>query len=452
MKIRILLVDDDSDQRDMLTGILAPHYQVTVAHDGHDAQKRLQKDSFDLVITDQVMPGLTGLELTRWLQSHAQEIPVLLLTGLNSFQLGFEALKAGAADYLIKNRLNPDELLFTVNAVISQRDLRKERRLRLTDMGQCGPAVDPVAHSDASRRVIHLADRVATRDTTVLLTGETGVGKEVMARYIHSRSSRRERPFVPVNCAALPATLLESALFGHEAGAFTGAVKRKLGLFELAHGGTIFLDEIGEMTIDTQPALLRVLEDHSIVRVGSARQIHIDTRVIAATNTCLQEAVKNGRFREDLFHRLNAFPIPIPPLRERREDIPQLIDMLLQRLQNEMGRVHQNRPKTLSPATRDRLVRHDWPGNIRALRNELERALIIAAGDEIQPDDLTPHVLASLDSGDTPKTLAEIEKVAILDRLSENSGNRTHTARQLGISLRSLQMRLAKYRSNGEST
>ena len=301
--------------------------------------------------------------------------------------------------------------------------------------------MDIIAQSESLKKVLTLAGQVAPQTTTVLLTGESGTGKEVIARFIHRRSPRGADPFVAVNCAALAETILESELFGHEKGAFTGATQTRRGRFELAHGGTLFLDEVGEMSVNTQPKLLRVLEEHQFERVGGSRTIIVDVRVIAATNKDLSAALEEKSFREDLFYRLNVFPIHIPPLRERREDILPLANFFINRISSRMG----HGLITLADETRNLLQQYDWPGNVREMENAIERALIVSGGSSILPGDLPLRRESGDLNSPKPTTLAEIEKSAILAALTRNGGDRRSTAEELKISLRTLQYRLKEY-------
>jgi transcriptional regulator with PAS, ATPase and Fis domain len=298
-----------------------------------------------------------------------------------------------------------------------------------------------IAESAAMRRVLTLAAQVAPQPTTVLLTGESGTGKEVVARFIHRRSPRADGPFVAVNCAALTETLLESELFGHEKGAFTGATQAKRGRFELAHGGTLFLDEIAEMSAAVQAKLLRALQEQQFERVGGTRTITVDVRVIAATNRDLIQAMEAKTFREDLYYRLNVFPIHIPPLRERRDDILPLADYFVRKLSARMGQS----TRLFAPEVKQMLEHYGWPGNVRELQNALERALIVSKSNSIQPDDLPLPLSREAATISQPTTLAEVEKAAILDALARNEGDRRKTAEQLGISVRTLQYRLKEY-------
>ncbi len=436
----ILVVDDEPAQRQFLRAALRDHDVVSVAS-GEEARQLLSSRSFDLVITDQKMPGMSGIELLGWIKEQAPETPVLILTAYGTIDSAVEAVKRGAEDYLIKPVQSPDELRMTVARTLDKRLLTARDRLyRASQEAEFPPGV--VAESTRMKEVLRLADQVAPQPTSVLLTGESGTGKEVVARYIHRSSPRSEDAFVAVNCAALTESLLESELFGHEKGAFTGATQARQGRFELANGGTLFLDEIGEMTPSLQSKLLRVLQEQTFERVGGTRTISVDVRVIAATNRNLRRALEEHSFRDDLYYRLNVFPIHLPPLRNRREDILPLARYFIQRLAPRMGKSAQE----LSRDAETVLLTHSWPGNIRELQNAIERAMIVAGGGRIEAEDLPIPVGSAAPETPHTGTLAELEKATILSTLERNGGDRRNTARELGISLRTLQYRLKEYR------
>jgi DNA-binding NtrC family response regulator len=444
MKNSILVVDDEAAQRQLLTSALAKDYLVVAAANGAEAVQLLSARGFDLIITDERMPEMNGLELIRWVREHMPEVPIIMLTAYGSIVTAVEAMKLGAQEYLTKPLKSPDELRLVVARTLQQRMLR-DQSLLLRDETEAQFPADIVAESHAMKHVLQLAAQVAPQATTVLVTGESGTGKEVVARFIHRRSPRSEGPFVAVNCAALAETLLESELFGHEKGAFTGAVQARRGRFELAHGGTLFLDEVGEMSVNLQAKLLRVLQEQQFEMVGGTRTITVDVRIIAATNKELARALEDKSFREDLYYRLSVFPIPIPPLRERREDILPLAEFLARKISMRMGR-HFN---ALSSEAQKILYNYGWPGNVRELQNALERSLIVAKTDTILPADLALH-LDQKAAEAHPTTLGEIEKAAILEALARSDGDRRITAQQLGISLRTLQYRLKEYGLSGK--
>ena len=395
-----------------------------------------EKKQYHLVISDLKLPDGDGLQLLRWLREHSPEAPVIMITAFGTVAGAVEAMKLGAVDYLGKPLSSPDELRIGVRRALEQSQVASERevlRERESVRFGCGALI---AGDPGMAKVVELARKVAPANATVLLTGESGTGKELIARCIHDNSLRANRLFVAVNCAALSPTLIESELFGHEKGSFTGAVGQHLGRFERAHGGTLFLDEVGELDGNLQAKLLRVLQERTFERVGGARQITVDVRVIAATNRNLKQMVDEGKFRDDLYYRLNAFPIEIPPLRNRPSDILLLARWFLARAARELRKPDLK----LSSQAETVLAAYNWPGNVRELENLMERVAILC-DDIIEPDDLPVTA-----SGPTrPVLFKDIERQAIEDALRANGGNRTRAAKQLGISLRTLQYRLKEY-------
>ncbi len=441
VRYTILVAEDEPGQRQLIRAILEKDFTVVTVANGEEARQLLSKRSFDLVITDERMPQLSGSELIRWAREKTPETPIIVLTAFGSIETAVEAIKLGAVDYLTKPLKSPDELRIVVSRVLEQKILNNERVLERADRELLFPTADIIATSAPMQNALELARRVAPLPTTVLLTGESGTGKEVLARLIHRASPRVDQPFVAVNCAALSETLLESELFGHEKGAFTGATQNRQGRFELAHGGTLFLDEIGETNLDLQSKLLRVLQEREFERVGGTRTITVDVRVIAATNRQLDQAMKDGDFREDLYYRVSVFPIHLPPLRDRREDIIPLADHFLKKLAKRIG----SGDRTLTPEAKKAMAVYDWPGNVRELQNAIERAVIVSRSNQITPDELPLQIPRSQAALSTSKTLADIEKDAILQALTANQGDRRKTAEQLQISLRTLQYRLKEY-------
>jgi two-component system, NtrC family, response regulator AtoC len=440
VKYSILVVDDEPAQRQLLAGSLGRDYTVVTAANAAEATQLMSRRNFDLLLTDERMPGMSGIELIRWSKEHSPETPVVVLTAYGSIETAVEAMKLGAEEYLTKPLKSPEELRLVVAKALRERGLR-DRSLLLEAESQAWFPPDVVAGSEAMRKALQLAAQVAKQPTTVLLTGESGTGKEVVARFVHRSSPRAAEAFVAVNCAALSETLLEPELFGHEKGAFTGAVQARRGRFELAHGGTLFLDEIAEMSFNLQAKLLRVLQERQFERVGGTRSIVVDVRVIAATNRDLEGAMQDRTFREDLYYRLNVFPIHLPPLRERRDDILPLAEFFIRKLSARMGRP----PAALSVEAQGRLLRHEWPGNVRELQNAIERALIVTGGSVVEGEALPLKAAAPGEGPGGLRTLADLEKGAILEALERNRGERRKTADELGISLRTLQYRLKEY-------
>jgi two-component system, NtrC family, response regulator AtoC len=435
----ILIVDDESSMRLFLSSVLEGEgYQVTPAANGKEAVELIRRRRFDLIVSDVRMPELGGMELLKLVKEQSPETPVVILTAFGSIESAVEAMKLGAADYLTKPLQSPDEVRMVAARLLSVKLIQNQNAILQEESQKAFPCTSVVTRNPALQAALDLAAQVAPTETTVLLLGESGTGKELLARCIHAGSRRAEKVFVPVNCAALAPALLESELFGHEKGAFTGAVSQHVGRFERAHGGTLFLDEIGELDLGLQSKLLRVLETRQFERVGGTRIIDTDVRIVAATNRDLKEAIQQRKYREDLYYRLNVFPIHLPPLRERREDILPLADFLAAKSARKLGRT----AKPLSPEAAGILQRYPWPGNVREMENVIERAMIVSSHEQILPQDL-PFDLTLNEP--LPTTLAEIEKQAILAALRANGGHHKKAADQLGISLRTLQYRLKEY-------
>ncbi len=433
----ILIIDDDPGFRRLMETILAAEgYRVTAAGSVAEALRSLERRQFHAVVSDLKLPDGDGLQILGWIHQHSPGTPVVMITAFGTVSTAVEAMKLGAVDYLGKPLSSPDELRITVRRALEQAQTASERELLREEQSSRFGCANMLAHDPRMLKVLELARKVAPTNATVLITGESGTGKELIARCIHDNSPRSSRVFVAVNCAALSPSLIESELFGHEKGAFTGAVSQHIGRFERAHGGTLFLDEIGELDSNLQAKLLRVLQDRTFERVGGARQITVDVRVIAATNRDLKKQVAEGKFREDLYYRLTTFPIEIPPLRERGGDIAALARFFLSRAARTLGKSSVR----LTPEAEQVLLGYDWPGNVRELENLMERMAILCDG-EVLPEDLP----ISAESGARPVTFRDIEKKAILEALEANGGNRTRAAKQLGISLRTLQYRLKEY-------
>ena len=438
---RVLVVDDEEDIRSFLADALdGEGHDVVQAEDGAAAAALLDRETFHLVLTDLRMPGMDGMELLRKLRAEQPEVEIIVLTAHGTIDTAIEAMKLGAFEYLQKPISGPAELRLVVKRALERRSLLAGRERE----GRSHDDLDVrLSYGAAVMKTVEDALRkVARTNSTVLLRGESGTGKEVAAHAIHAWSPRADGPFVAVNCAALPESLLESELFGHEKGAFTGAVERRRGRIELADGGTFFLDEIGELKPELQAALLRVLENRSFERVGGSRSIEVDVRWVAATNRDLHTMMTEGTFREDLYHRLSVFPVELPPLRERTEDILPLVEAVLPRIARKIG----VRTPELAPEARQFLVGAPWPGNVRELTNLLERAVILADGAPIERGHLVFDAPGSRSPSEAKEsTLADIERAAIKRALEANEGNRKKAAEQLGIGLRTLYDKLKRY-------
>jgi len=447
-KPRILVVDDEESHRIMLRAVLKDEgYEVVEAADGSEAVQAVEQEPFDLVLLDVRMTTMDGIEALTEIRKISPLIPVLIMTAYASVKTAVEALKAGAMDYLTKP-LDIDELKVLIEKALELYHLREENLTLKERLGDRFDFSKIIGKSRKMRELFDTLSLVAPTDATILILGESGTGKELVANAIHHNSFRKSQPFIKISCSALPETLLESELFGHERGAFTGAIARREGRFQLAHRGTIFLDEVGEMSPTTQMKLLRVLQEKEFEPLGSVQTLKVDVRVIAATNKDLTQEVKEGRFRDDLFYRLNVVPITLPPLRERKEDIPALAQHFFEvyRDKNQKGL------KEISNKTMDLLTRYDWPGNIRELENCLERAVIMARGEVISPADLPPHIQVSSRTKegqalDFPSgiSLEAVERALILKTLEETGGNRSRAAEILGINRRTLLNKLKEY-------
>jgi two-component system, NtrC family, response regulator AtoC len=442
---RILVVDDEVNARTALAELLRDEgYEVETAADAFKALGKYESFTPHVVVTDLKMPGMDGIELVKKIRGGEDPATVVVMTAFGAVQSAIDAMRAGAAEYLTKP-LNFDELLVVLDKVFEQQELRREtRQLRQRVRDRVAPN-NIVGASPPMQRVFEVVDQVAPSRATVLITGESGTGKELVANAIHMRSPRANGPFIKLHCAALAESLLESELFGHEKGSFTGAMARKDGRFQLADGGTLFLDEIGEISASIQVKLLRFLQEHEFERVGGNQTIRVDVRVIAATNKNLHEEVARGKFREDLFYRLNVVALEMPPLRDRRTDIPALSKFFLDRYARDNN-------KTLdgfAPETLERLASYDWPGNVRELENAVERAVVLANTPLIEPRHLPPNIQPRVTPAGMPvipgATMAEIERYAILETLKSTGGSTSKAAEVLGISVRTIQYRLHEY-------
>jgi two-component system response regulator HydG len=417
---------------------------VAEAEDVTTAAKRLAEDTFDLVVTDLRMPDGDGLDVLQAARGQADAPEVILLTAYAEWKSAKEAIRLGALDYFEKGQ-EPEELYHRIDKALAARALRRENENLRAQLRERYGLPGLIAQSPAMQSVLDLVGRVAPTDATVLIQGESGTGKEVIAKAVHHASSRAASPFVAVNCGAVPEALLESELFGYVRGAFTGAAAAKLGLFEEAEGGTLFLDEIAEMPAALQVKLLRALQSGEVRRLGATQVATIDVRVVAATNGDLATRIAQGTFREDLFYRLNVIQVMLPPLRDRREDVPALAEHFVARASAKLGRTLR-----LSPSALERLLRYPWPGNVRELENAIERAAILARTDTVEPDDLPPHVSAGLHLGSSPAlprqtTLAEAERAHILTTLERFGGNHSGAAEALGIGRTTLWRKLKEY-------
>ncbi|MHB8875198.1 MAG: enhancer binding protein Nla6 [Myxococcaceae bacterium] len=442
---RILAVDDERATCEALAQMLTLWgHKVETAFDGTDAVKKATEFHPDVVLSDLAMPGTDGLWLLRALKEDMPDCPVVFLTGRGTVDAAVEAIREGAYDF-IEKPVDPARLKVCLGRALEKKETMREvqgLRRRLKQLG----SAEFIGQSMAMRKVFELIERVAPAKAAVAITGESGTGKEMVARSVHNLSTRRDKPFIAVNCASIPATLMESEMFGHERGAFTGADQRRPGVFELAHGGTLFLDEVGEIPVELQAKLLRALEEGKLRRIGGKVEIEVDVRVLSATNRDLKAEIKAHRFREDLFFRLNVFQIPLPPLRERREDVPLLVQYFVEKFTGESGK----RVAGVHPDALEVLEGYDWPGNIRELRNAVERAVILCDGELVGREHLPPDM-----AGKSPErqifrlpyglTLDEVEKEYIVGSLQRNNNNKARTADILGVSEKTLYTKLNRY-------
>lgn len=449
----ILIVDDDSSHLSMLATLVSGWgYEVRKAEDGAEAVEAVRKTPFDAVLMDVRMAVMDGITALREIKEYNPAVPVLIMTAYSSVEAAVTAIKAGAYDYLTKP-LDFDALKFTLERALDHARLETENMALKQQLPGGFKSVNMIGNCRAMRELMELIATVAPSEATVLVTGESGTGKEMIAKAIHLNSPRHNKPLVAVNCAALSETLLESELFGHEKGAFTGADKRREGRFMLANKGTIFLDEIGEIPQPIQAKLLRAIQEREIQRVGGDMPLPVDVRIIAATNKNLGDEVLAGRFREDLFYRLNVISIKAPPLRERREDIPELAKHFI----GIYGKRNGKELKGLTPKAMDLLLNHDWPGNVRELENAIERSVILARGEYVTERELPMNMA---DSGPAAKagqtanlsgmSLEEMERQAITETLSATGGNKSEAARRLGITRATLHNKLKKYDLPGD--
>jgi len=450
---KVLIIEDEENERTGLAELISAWgYRTETARDGMEGLEKVNTWSPSIVVTDMKMPRMNGLELLEKMEGHAQAVAVIMVTAQGTIDSAVQAMRMGAYDYIQKpidtNRLRA--ILQNASALLGTRAELEVTRLKLRDAGSLGSLV---GSSKKMQELFRLTEMVAPSTASVLITGASGTGKELVARTIHELSPRRNKPFIAINCAAIPETLIESEIFGHEKGAFTGALERRTGCFELAEGGTLLLDEIGEMPVATQAKLLRVLEDRKLRRLGSKVETTVDVRVLAATNKVPDEAVARGELRNDLYYRLNVFNIHMPPLREHKEDLPELVQALL----TEMNAKHGRKVGTISEAVLHVFQNYSWPGNVRELRNTLERAVIVCEASVIETKHLPPGfgqgtVRAAASDPDAVRlgvgtTVEQAEKLLILKTLEATSNNKTRAAEILGISLKTLHNKLKEYGS-----
>ena len=450
---RILLVDDDADIRETMVTLLTMNdYSVTSVADGQSAIEEVKKEKFNIVITDLMMPKMTGIDVIKNLKAIDPDLQCIVITGYATVSTAVDAMKAGAYDYLMKP-FNGTEVLMLLKRVMELQDLQAENSQLKRTLNQRYGYENLIGNSEGIQMVCSLIEKVAETDSTILILGESGTGKELVARTIHYNSPRKNKPLIPINCGAIPETLLESELFGHEKGAFTGASTTRIGRFELADGGTIFLDEIGDMSPTLQVKLLRVLQQREFERVGGVRTIKVDVRIIAATNIDLEHAVHEGKFREDLYYRLNVIPVVIPPLRERADDIPLLMDHFL----SHFNKTKKRDIKGFSPAAMDILISYPWPGNIRELENLVERLIILKGNGTICPDDLPDKFISHTLNNEgalhitLPETgvnlkdvVEEFENNLILQAMQKAQGVKNKAAQLLSLNRTTLVEKLKK--------
>ena len=442
--LSILIIEDGQSQRDMLKDFLEGEgHSAAVAGSGETGLEMVRKDHFDLILLDYKMPGMNGIEVLEAVKGINPEIDVIMMTAFGTIETAVGAMKSGAADYITKP-IDLEDLLIHLRRISERRTLIRENEVLRSQLKEKGITTDRIIfRSRAMEDLVNMAGRVAASRSTVLIQGESGTGKELLARLVHNLSPRSDRPIIVVNCGAIHENLLESELFGHEKGAFTGAVRRRIGYFEEADGGSLFLDEIGELTLTLQVKLLRFLQEREFQRLGGNEVIRTDVRIISATNRDLEARVREGAFREDLFYRLNVVTMSIPPLRERKDDIPPLVDYFLDKFSSENGGL-----KSISREARDMLMKYDYPGNVRELENILERATVISRDGIISVEDLpfrdTPADERRFE-GKMKDSIEALELQMIRKAMQDSGSNQSKAADILGISERMLRYKLKKY-------
>ena len=445
-KGKILVVDDEIKMRRVLQMILQKEgYEIVTSKDGREALQKVEEENFDLVLTDMKMPGLSGIDLLKKIRESDKEIPVIMITAYGTVETAVKAMKEGAYDYLLKP-FEKDEMKIIVANALKMKTLVRENRYLRGELEEKYKLDNVIGKSSQMQEIYKILREVANTKATVLIQGETGTGKTLVARALHFNSSGKEKPFIHVNCAALPEGLLESELFGHVKGAFTDAVANKPGKFELANAGTIFLDEIVELSPMLQVKLLRVLQEKEFEQVGGIKTIKIDVRVIAATNRDIKKALEGGLLREDLYYRLNVISINIPPLREHKEDIPLLVEYFLQKFNRESGK----NIKGVSPRAMDMLTNYNWPDNVREVENVIERAVILGSKNTLLPESLPLHLKKESDKMEIhipPEGIAleKVEKSLIREALKMTKGNQSRAAKLLDISRNTLRYRIRKF-------
>ena len=447
----VLIVDDEVGARESLKMILKNDYEVFLAKNAEEAFEKIKKHGPDVILLDIILPDLDGLKILEIIKQTDPDAIVIMITATKTVKTAVEAMKLGAYDYVTKP-FEIDELRLIVGRSLSNQALRKEVEYLREEVDKNFSFGNIIGRSEAMKQIFNVIRQVADSKSTVLIMGESGTGKELVSRAIHFNSHRRTHPFVTINCAAIPETLIESELFGHEKGAFTNAIERKLGRFEIAHQGTLFLDEIGELSLATQAKILRFLEEREFTRVGGSKTIKVDVRLITATNRELGQLIKRGLFREDLYYRINVVPIVLPPLRERREDIPLLVDFFIEKFNAE----NKSKVKGVSKEALESMKGYDWPGNVRELENLMERVMTLTSNAHIQPNEL-PFSMVNMEklvglkeailTGKVSLIQGEedFEKEVILDALTKTNHVQSHAAEMLGISRRILKYKMDKF-------